>query len=224
MSTELFPKSFLLSIGLHSLFILGMVFQSLFTPSSKKKVIPTLRVDIVALPNKVVSEIQKQHQNIPLQPDSNLNQASINHKASVSHEIKNSIARMRALQKIAEGELELAPMQNQIEGNALSSGYSTSSDAIVAHESSYHEIIENQIKQNWYLPSWLHAQKELACEIQITLNADGSIKTLSFIKSSGNPEFDAHAKQAIELSHPFIIPASFTQKITEDSISVGFPL
>ncbi|NDD90877.1 TonB family protein [bacterium] len=138
-----------------------------------------------------------------------------------------ALARMKSLAKVRS---QVAGQDNRqesgilIKGNQLSKGTSLSGDASEKAELSYLDIVRDKLQQSWELPVWLSRQN-LSAKVEISIDNRGLVRTLRFIKPSGNAQFDEAVRRTIAQAQPFPRPP----KEDEDSllvhgISLGFPL
>lgn len=113
-----------------------------------------------------------------------------------------------------------------IEGNRLSQGTALTgdySDEANSEFGGYVQTIPGAIRPYWKLPSYL-LEKDLRCRIRIFLNANGSLIKTELMESSGSPEFDARAEEAIRKTN-FPKPSeSVGKRLTGSGIILGFPL
>jgi len=113
-----------------------------------------------------------------------------------------------------------------LEGNRLSQGSALTGDYSDEQNSefgSYVQTLPGAIRPQWKLPGYL-LEKDLRCRIKIYLNANGSLLKTELVESSGAPEFDARAEQAIRNTN-FPKPSDMVgQRLTSSGIILGFPL
>lgn len=146
--------------------------------------------------------------------------------ADRSLKLKGALARIKALDKI-RGEEGAAPSQTQgalIKGNRLSKGTSLSGDARESMESGYQDLVRDRLAENWSLPIWLARQNHSA-RIVLFIDGRGRVRSVRFMKPSGNEQFDSAVKKAIEDSQPFPTPpAEVASSVQVDGIGFAFPL
>jgi TonB family protein len=113
-----------------------------------------------------------------------------------------------------------------LEGNRLSQGSALTgdySDEANSEFGSYVQTLPGAVRQNWKLPSYL-LEKDLRCRIKIYLNVNGSLLKTELLESSGAPEFDARAEEAIRKTN-FPKPSEAVGKrLSTSGIILGFPL
>ena len=105
-------------------------------------------------------------------------------------------------------------------GGSLTGGTGGSSDAFTQYISS----LPDMIRPRWKLPSYLMEQN-LKCRIRIFLNPTGRLLRAEIYESSGNPEYDRRALEAVKGSSPFPeLAESFKSRGINGDIVLGFPL
>ncbi|MFT6069816.1 MAG: TolA protein [Bacteriovoracaceae bacterium] len=111
-------------------------------------------------------------------------------------------------------------------GNKLSKGSSTvgnGAGAVTAFQGYVQQMTE-QVKQNWKLPSYL-LNKDLRCRIRVYLGASGNLLRTEVYESSGDPEYDSKAIEAIEGSAPFpSLSKEIRTRASKGDVLLGFPL
>jgi TonB family protein len=136
--------------------------------------------------------------------------------------LKEALSRIQSLEKIEDAPSKAK--SQPIKGNKISKGTSLSADAKEALVASYYDTLRDRLNYNFGLPVWLSRQ-ELSAQVQIFIDNRGGLRGYRFTKSSGNPQFDALVKKAVESSQPFPAPpGGLTSSLLADGISVGFPL
>ncbi|MFW6315157.1 MAG: energy transducer TonB [Desulfohalobiaceae bacterium] len=89
---------------------------------------------------------------------------------------------------------ELAGLRSRTQERDSSSSGSSGSSRL---EEIYALQIQRRIQDNWRYPS-LGAEKELAAEVQIEINAQGKILNVNLLSSSGRSDFDSSVLRAVE--------------------------
>jgi TolA protein len=111
-------------------------------------------------------------------------------------------------------------------GNKLSQGSSTvgnGAGAVTAFQGYVQQLTE-LVKQNWKLPSYL-LNKDLRCRIRVYLGASGNLLRTEVYESSGDPEYDNKAIEAIESSAPFPnLSKDIRTRASKGDVLLGFPL
>lgn len=237
--------SFLVHAGL--LFL--VLVKAIVFPGHPLNYIPTLKVDIVDLPDTLKKDLQNPsqerfHQEISeVLKNAEIQAAKIKAEAAKSDEMalkshhkkaensieqKNKLAlnRIKSLSRIQDFESNEKPTAKvkPIKGNFLSPGTHVSGEAREAAEANYLDILKDRLQENWTLPSWL-ARQNLSAQVQIQIDARGHLKNLKWIKTSGNSQFDDAVKRAIEISQPFPFPPKdLLDNVSSNGILMGFPL
>jgi len=230
-----------LSLIAHGAIAALILIKSLVFPSKTIPFIPTLRVDIVGLPD--VLKKDKFNQPIPaalptpakpaekprekskaepaLPNEMVLKPKAKAEEAAREKKIKGALDRIKALQKIND-DSEKAPAV--VKGNKISKGSSLSDDARESDQASYYDQIRDKLQQNWELPVWLSRQ-DLSARVQLMIDSRGILRGFRFIKASGNAQFDEAVKKTIKDSQPFPIPPTdIAGSLASNGILVGFPL
>ncbi len=238
----------------HAAFILFILIKSLVFPSKPAPFVPTLRVDMVGLPDvlkkdlksapptqgmkEIAEALKRAEQDAkrikPLKlpdpvektaPDELvLKPKATQDDAARSKRLKNAMDRIKALERI-KGEAGDKPSRQEIvKGNQISKGTSLSGDAKEAAEASYYDHLRDRLQENWALPVWL-ARQDLQAQVQIFVDGRGRLREFRFVKTSGNTQFDSAIKKALEESQPFPIPPQeIAGSVLSDGVLVGFPL
>ena len=236
----------------HIAFALFIIFQSVFFPHNSTIFIPTLKVDIVDLPDLLKNEMGKSKP----QPDETMSRAlekaeraakkiklekvieqakpdemvlkpkmentQEKEEHTLEKRMKASLARMKSLAKISADEKPMPDVP--LKGNKISKGSSVSGDARESNVASYFDSIRDRLQENWALPVWL-ARQNLSAQVDIYIDSRGNIRSFRFTRISGNPHFDDAVKKTIAQSAPFPAPpADLAATLLINGISLGFPL
>jgi outer membrane biosynthesis protein TonB len=240
---------FRLALGLHGGLALFILVSNWILPSEPIAILPTLKVDLVGLPDQLKSEpilagkaqqLQEAEEQakrvqtpdlskIPVakQPvdeaDSGPSLQPAKKKEAPNDRLKKlqaSLNRIKSLQKIQSDESPGVP----IRGNRVSQGTSLSSDAIQALQATYFDHVRDRLQEHWSLPIWLSRQN-FSAQIQLTIDRTGRAKSIRWLKRSGNESFDQFVQRAIQDSQPFDRPpADVADAVESRGIQVGFPL
>lgn len=247
------------SIGLRSslYFHVGLAllvfFKSLVFPGKPLHYTPTLRVDIVGLPDDLKKDLaqirpSQQQQELseklkkateaaesikPVAPTikkTELTPAEPNERILNPKKLPSSGSadvskkNQSALARIKALEKLGNAEDALIRGNAISKGTSLSGDAKESSEENYLDLLRNQLQQNWALPVWLARQK-LSAQVQIFLDQQGRLRNFRIIKPSGNAQFDEAVKRSVQESQPFPPPpAHIASALLGHGVLIGFPL
>jgi colicin import membrane protein len=142
---------------------------------------------------------------------------------------EESLDRLKSLQESLRAEQkrkELIAGINKnrpvLAGNIVSEGYSLTGD-IATDKEAFTGKIQGHVEKNFNVPSWMNSSK-LKAEILVKIAPDGRLVSFSFIKSSGDSEFDLAASKAIEKSDPFPAPPESLKRVfLEEGVICGFP-
>jgi len=239
-----------LSAAIH-LAVFGFLFLKwIFFPSAPMTFIPTLRVDMVGLPDVLKKDLSRlEHLPLPkeeapalpkkaepkadVEPTSSKDilfkpkkVKSLPSEKKVENQMKSALNRIKALDKIKDDDDTPKSTSETavIRGNKISPGTSLSGEAKEAIETSYFEKVRDQLLEVWTLPPWL-ARQNLEAQIQVTINGVGVVTGLRFIKPSGNAQFDEAVKAAISQAQPLPKPPKdILGLVGSQGILIGFPL
>ncbi|MEK7691109.1 MAG: energy transducer TonB, partial [Bdellovibrionota bacterium] len=141
-----------------------------------------------------------------------------------SKKLQNALDRIKSLEKIKDQANEEKKMAPPILGNEISRGTSLSDDAVTSMQASYFDQVRDHLQNNWELPVWL-ARQNLSAQVMVTLDGRGMIRSVRFVKPSGNPQFDETVRRTLRASQPLPIPPSEVKtSVLLDGILIGFPL
>lgn len=222
----------------HVVLALLILIKSVVFPGKPLPYIPTLRVDLVGLPDVLKKDLHKETFNKEIaqvlkkaaQKAVPKNEMVIHPKhvtssdeKSVSSKNLRALERMKSLAKIQNLESSHSAPKI-IKGNRLSAGKSLSSDAEESSEANYLDLLRDRLQDNWTLPAWI-ARQNLSAQVRVFINAQGHLQKLKFVKFSGNAQFDEAVQEALKNSQPFPVPPeALHHLLLSDGILVGFPL
>jgi len=253
-SEDSLTKAIRVSIALHGLLLIVLLLKELVIPSEPKmkEYLPSLKVDLVALPDQKAAEVTtpiqpsapeetKQAEEVkkpeavakaePVkeptkeetadyslkkkQPKTKAEKAATKREES-RERMKNALARIKALEKIREGEL--------IKGNQVMTGSSAKGDSSKNTDTTYYDVVLEKVRNEWELPQWLQG-KGLSAKVLVKIDRRGSISSIQFLRSSGNNQFDAAVKRTLSQAMPFPAPpVSVLADVNTDGIILGFPI
>jgi TonB family protein len=234
------------SLGLHVAVLVLLFLKGTLAPSEPKEYLPSLRVDLVGLPDRKVLDqanvkpLEKAPEEVkpaPVKPepkveipaekdsgDFSVAKKKAKEKKTSKKEIeaqkklKNALARIKALERIKAMEGE------PIRGNQISKGSAISGSAKVALETTYIDVVVERVRANWELPKWLQDQG-LQAKVTLYIDRQGQLKRFEFTKSSGNEQFDSEVKRTLQVAAPFPVPPdAVAGDMTDGGISLGFPI
>lgn len=241
------------SLIVHLALATGIIAKSLIFPGQPTLIVPTLRVDIVGLPDILKKDLSQvtpskdaaleealkqaeqdaktvkppapvKSQAEPAQPDEMVLKPKTGSDAQARNKKnKSALDRIKALAKITSEE---SPKKTSpiIKGNQISKGTSLSGDAKESAVANYYDDLRARLQDNWSLPVWI-ARKNLSARVLIFIDARGRLQNFQFVSSSGNPQFDDAVKRSLIESQPYPIPPSQLKgTLLAEGILVGFPL
>lgn len=235
----LFKRAVVISVFFHlALYICSIYLPSIPFLKGKRgelKYTPTVRVDLVALPDKpyremkemdeviqktgdAIQEIKKQRAELTLQEKKG---AKLGKGIPLKKETTSAIERLRALQNL-EKRLRLVKKDAERKGNRVTPGASLPSSGKENVLDEYRSVVVEKIKLRWSLPSYLRKQEALSGEMIIFLNPDGGVIRKEIV-SSGVQEFDGYMNQALEEALPFpAVPEALRRELRYDGVSITF--
>ena len=222
------------SIAFHILMFICFSVRAFFSPSEEIKIEPTIRVDIVSLPDRAFAKLppsitapppeEKKLPPPPPQPVAkpvaiqvpkpeppklDLNKNKHNQEAA--------LRRLQALQKLQQApEPEAAPEHKAdqkeaetqsappVRGNVLSNGNGLKGVTKLDDEQ-YTQTIQEHITRHWNLPQFL-SSANLSALVRVFVDARGTLLKKVLVRSSNNPVFDQSAMQAVDSALPLPRP------------------
>jgi len=114
-----------------------------------------------------------------------------------------------------------------LSGNKLNKGTALFGDANEGDMSAFHiytSKLPDLVRGNWQLPSFL-ADRNLKARIRIYLSANGELLRAEVYQSSGEPEYDQRAIEAVKSTSPFpALDREYEKYGRSGNIILGFPL
>lgn len=237
------PESFTpfaaMSFFLHLLLILFFTVKTIFFPKEAIILDHAIKVDIVGLPDKLLpvkeeslappaKELPKKEDPIQI-PLPKPNTVVIpDSTKSKQEEALRKLKAQTAIEKIQEqlkkesASKAYNDSKNQLKGAVITKGSELTGIDKLNHYQ-YLQIIEQHIRQFWTLPHWL-AKKNLTAQVQVKFDEQGFLIENKLIKSSGNPEFDEKALEAVQNASPVPpLPEKFSQILKLEGMVIGFP-
>ena len=232
-----FSRAVWISIGLHIFLFLSLTIKYIFFKGEPLIYENAVRVDLVALPDKLPpaesaapQPIEPPKQVIPppaklpkVEPKNdeiNLDKSKLKEKAALK-----KLKEMDAFEKIKrqmEAEQRLKAAEKVFKGNQLSSGTELRGLSKLDHDN-YIANVKKKIYDNWDLPEWL-AQKDLKAQVLARFDENGNLIYKQMLKSSGNPSYDELIMDALQKSSPVPVPPEKLSKIiSQEGILIGFP-
>ncbi|NDG83513.1 MAG: TonB family protein [Proteobacteria bacterium] len=244
---ERLKRALAISIGLHFGVIGALLIKEQFQPGSPVPILPSLKVDLVALPDQ-----KKPADPVPVpvstpepaavppppartetagiepettdKPDFTLSKTKKKKRPSKKEEtarkkLKQALARIRAIERI-----KALTASEPAKGNRISKGSSLSGEARKALESTYFDVVLERVRTYWELPKWLRDQNR-AAKVMVYLDSQGRLKRYEFVQSSGSEPFDSEVRRTLQAATPFPVPpGGISGEIAKQGILLGFPL
>lgn len=225
----------------HGAIALIVVLKSLVFPGQPLLISPpALRVDLVGLPDLLKKDLAKISQPAPpkeakevtppktvtAEPLPKADEMVLNPKKTQKAKINSALARIRALERLKDNTEDAEKNEESIviKGNQVSAGTSLSGNARENAQAGYYDLARDSLVEFWTLPPWLARQK-LSAQVQIRIDPAGRVLSSKFVKSSGNPTFDAAILNTIRDAQPFPRPPKeLLSSLADDGIVFGFPL
>lgn len=222
---EKIDRSFLYSGILHLGLITFLAIKVAFFPTELKPVERSVRIDVVALPDKIIpTEVKPAEKSTSTAEPAKTKKApeptptpkpkeeppalNIKKKDSpketpkeISKTQDSAIDRLKALSKIKS---KVEQKKQEFKGNIVNAGSSLTGLMKIKHDE-YLEKLDDHIKSFWNLPEWLNNQN-LKAILRVKFNASGDLTDITIVKSSNNEIFDQKAKESIEKSMPVPAP------------------
>ena len=233
------------SLALHIAVIAAFSIKTYFFDKSISY-IPSVRVDIVALPEKQkpnaniapiatkqdTKVLEPSKKELPVLKDETaikLDKKTPSKDKNNQEKQKNAIERLKALEKLQQ-DLKRQNQQNEainkLKGNAISKGQSRSADLTGLDRVNYSDYIgelDNHVKANWQIPAWL-ANQQLKARARLRIDSQGNVLEKKIISSSGNPEYDNAVLNSIMRGAPYPAPPENLAGVLEaEGIVLGFP-
>jgi outer membrane biosynthesis protein TonB len=232
-----FRKFVVVSIAAHLAIFFAVSIKNFFISSENIVIPPSMRVDLVALPDKVTEPIAPSKpapaapaKSAPVKPlnkpepkpEPKLNVKDLQKKAleklkaqSALDRIKNEVDAAQA--KPATTKQNTPPAQ-EVRGNIISSG-SSFSGLSQLRVNEYLEDVKSRVSEHWSLPQWLK-DAPLKASVVIMIDDRGLLVRREIYTSSGNSVFDASCLAAVADSAPFSPPPG---ELKSRLIMVRFP-
>jgi colicin import membrane protein len=247
--SRIFRKSLQYSLAAHVFIFLFFTIKTFMMPNEKIDYSTAVRVDIVALPDKLSPDTQLAPKEEPIKntlptetklttdtkpkaeskPEKKAEPDTLSLKKSKSkqQEALDRLKKMSALDKI-RNEVETSKKRaqalekiSQVKGNVLSAGSSLTGLNKLQHDE-YVSLLDQHIKQNWTKPKWI--EKELRARVRVKIDSDGQILSRELTMTSGDPIYDETVLNTVDSSAPFPRPPEkFVEIVAARGILIGFP-
>lgn len=237
-----------LSIGLHVAILGALTIKMTFFPSEALEYQRSVRVDVVALPEKTKEKpkvAQKKPEPVkekkpepkpkpkPVakkpkkKPKPKKKKISLEkkkkEKKKVKDEQQNALDRLKAMQDLKKRKKKKEEPKPEFKGNQISKGFSPDGGLPKLHHQAYLEELDSHIRSFWSLPEWLN-NDQLSARVLLMINRSGGIVGKSFILKSGNDLFDQHVFATLDKASPFPAPpTSLVNSYETQGIEIRFP-
>jgi colicin import membrane protein len=240
------------SIGLHLAVVAAFTVRGYFGSEEPMVFEDVMRVDLVALPDKLPSEpvtaapappeeVKNETPPVPEPPKPKLpepEKAKLpDPKADV---IKNKaiekLKAMQALDDLNKQELEEQKAKEEqarqeklkaaapvkTKGNAVAPGTALKGLSKLEYDS-YLSALDKHIKSHWALPEWL-ARGGWRARVRVHFNTSGVILRRELVVKSGSAEFDEKVLEAVDRASPLPAPPEkFVDIVDISGVIFGFP-
>ncbi len=239
-----FQRNVLLSILFHVILFALLVVRTVFFPSEPIQYERAIRVDLVALPDKVQTQqpapprpqstpapvVEKKPEPPPPKPKPpppekpkvDLSKKRVD---QAKRQQEQALERLQALERVKQQQAqrpEPPPQPVEYKGNVLSPGTALTGLNKLQHEA-YIDEIDSHVKRHWNLPEWL-ANGNFRAHVVIKINHRGFVTSIEFRVSSGNSIFDERVVATIQQASPFPEPPQkFVDILEVNGIELRFP-
>ncbi|MEK7356504.1 MAG: cell envelope integrity protein TolA [Bdellovibrionota bacterium] len=242
-------RSLLISLGVHAVGFIIFFVRAVFYPSEPLVLEDAIRVDIVALPDKgKMQELPPppieappvrppKAEPAPVEPPKPVDVPKPVVKpptpeapaVDIKKTKKNqdaALKRLEAMEKIKkmmeqEASNTKVAAPTVVKGNEVSKGSALKGLARIAQEN-YLRTVDASVKRRWDLPKWM-SDANLSARIRLYVDARGTVVKAVFIKTSGNEDYDARIKTAVEAASPFPAPPNeLVNVLSVDGIELEF--
>jgi outer membrane biosynthesis protein TonB len=246
----MFSKALRGSFIAHFLLVMAAFIGSIVLPHKPKQYVPSVRVDLVALPDVKKADLSKTSPAEIEKLKEKLDEIDKAERAALKDRAKKAEAakketnidpdamslkkkekddgktRKKDMSDALHRMKALQAMEEEVAKTAApAKGNMLSKGSALSGEQNmdtdlYVDELVSRIREHWNLPLWLKNQR-LTAKVMLYIDSRGGIARVVFAQRSGNEQFDAQVMKAIELSAPFARPNA---EIKSDGILLGFPL
>lgn len=223
----------LFSLGIHFIliffFIVGGNLFALFKKKQRIVVPPSVRVDMVALPDFPAVKKAKKKKEKPVLISDKKEKKKAPPKQKKKKKITKSKKKpddklTKAKKKPEKEPLKKAGSDSKKKinkGNKLSQGVEKGKEVLNAQQqeeiNAYFLVISDRIRAFWNLPKYI-TEQSLTAEIEIKINNKGEMTYKNLDVSSGNDLFDSRVLKAMESAAPYPPPPSNVQSLIRNGI------
>ncbi len=240
-----FSRAVWISICVHAVLFVTVSVKNVFFKGEPMVYENAIRVDLVALPDKLPPAEEARPQpvdppppdvkpsppvraekappkELPKQEDAiNLEKVREKKEQTAMKKLKQMDA-FEKIRKQLEADQRIKAAAKIFKGNQLSNGTELHGLSKLDHDN-YIANVKKTIYQNWDLPEWL-AHKDLKAQVLARFDERGNLIYKQIIKSSGNPSYDDAIMTAVQKSSPVPVPPEkLTKIIGQEGILIGFP-
>ncbi len=240
--TSEFKSAIKWSLIAHVVIVGIFTIKGVFFKSESINYSSAVRVDIIALPDKLdpklvtlekPSEPQKKEKASkpeakPVKKAKEPDTINLKKLKSKETDAFNKLKAQEAIDKIKnevaqeKSEKESLKKISQVKGNVLSAGTALTGLDQLQHDS-YISSLDHRIKEHWTLPEWL-AKQDLSAQVRVRIDENGQIISREIVKSSGNKNYDEIVLETIDQSAPFPPPPDkFVTIVGVNGVLIGFP-
>lgn len=221
----------------HVALILMFTVKVFFFPDSSDLQQSAVRVDLVALPDKIQEPQAPPKQEAEPPPPAKKHpvvqkEKPVEEKTVVlkpkkdntkkQEEALKRLKQMQALEDIEKDVKKEKAVAVTYKGNQVSKGSDLRGLSLLQHES-YVSDVERHIRRYWVIPQWL-ANKNLRTKVRVKFDDSGAVTSRDIVQSSGNPSFDQAVLETLEKASPVPKPPEKLQRVLAyEGILVGFP-
>lgn len=233
-----FNKFMGISLAIHFALAFAMTLKNLMLPSEQIIIQNAIRVDMVALPDKVESVAPAP--TAPEKPTPVIKNEPQKEKAMTKADPKkaqqdalNKLKQRDALEKLLKKQSAAAkestsdapaprPTKNLNAGNQISQGDSVTGLERIAFDE-YISQLKNVVNTNFSVPGWM-TESTFKSTVEVVIDSGGQILKRTLVKPSGNSTFDSAALSAVDNSNPFPpAPERLTRGWGSFTIQFNFP-
>lgn len=221
-----FKKTLLASVVFHISIALVFTVKAVFFPTEIPEYVPTMKVDIVGLPEKRTPEEKISPLSEPkTEPTSTKKDPPLQKNKTkdildnFKREQKNKDILEKFKKRISDSQ---KPATKTIAGNQVSPGTSLRGLDKIDFDN-YVGSVDSHVKAYWVLPEWMLSQN-LTAVVNIKIDRNGQIIEKIFVKKSGNKSFDDYVEAALEKANPLPPPPDrLSDLVALRGITFGFP-
>jgi len=219
----------LLSVIIHATVIFGVSIKNLMFSNQTIIVPQAMRVDIVALPDKVIeppapAPVAKPAP-VPIPAAKPAPKPLPKPKENVKDNEKKALEKIKELEaidkiksQVTDEKAKPQPEPTVKKGNIISSGDSFSGLSQL-RVNEYLASLTAKVRDHWSLPQWL-SDANLKAVVLIELDSSGALLSRKIEVPSGNSVFDASCLSAVGDAAPFAPPPS---EVKNASLEIRFP-